>query len=115
LLSHSCETVEQEDPMKRFKTIAISALAVTLMSATGGAGLAQPAETRPVTAVALGAPADPAGQCWRRLGPFATQYRAYQVRAYAQSRGYVVGPVYGQGGIVARGGRRYYFRVYYRC
>lgn len=57
----------------------------------------------------------PMRSCWRLMGPFQTQYRAHQVRAYWQRRGYAVSGVWGQGGMVVRGGRRYYFRLYYRC
>ena len=103
--------------MKRFKTIAISLVAATLiMTAVSSPSHAQPMPThRAAPAVTESSTAEPMSQCWRRLGPFATQYRAYQVRGYYQSRGLAVGPVYGQGGVIARGGRSYYFRVYYRC
>jgi hypothetical protein len=103
---------------KRFSLTTLCLAAALTLLAAGGNASAQPKTIRPNASIELPSPSEPSamyGQCWRRLGPFPTQYRAYQVRAYVQSRGYTVGPVYGQGGVVTRYGRRYYFRVYYRC
>ncbi|MCA9669602.1 MAG: hypothetical protein KC503_28600 [Myxococcales bacterium] len=105
--------------MKKKLGLAAAALTVVLAAGSGIASAAPPLELPTPTQSRVdddaSAPSALYGQCWRVLGPFATQYRALQVRAYARARGYTVGPVYGQGGIITRYGRRYYFRVYYRC
>ena len=53
--------------------------------------------------------------CRHRMGPYATQRRAYEVRRVAMSRGYQVSGVWGSGGFYSRMTRGYFFNVFYRC
>jgi hypothetical protein len=64
--------------------------------------------------VARDSAALPLARCRRRVGPFATQRRAYAVRRYYRARGYQVSGVWGQGGLY-HGSRRYYFNLFFRC
>jgi hypothetical protein len=54
------------------------------------------------------------GQCWRRIGPFATQTTAWARWREARSQGYAVSsgvfPCYG-----SQGGGGYCFNVFHRC
>lgn len=52
--------------------------------------------------------------CRRRMGPYVTQRRAYEVRRQAIARGFQVSGVWGQGG-VSGGTRVYFFNVFYPC
>lgn len=62
-----------------------------------------------------GSPAQ-AGTCTQAVGPFQSQYAAYQMLQEAQARGYRTGPVYGQGGLYSNySNRRWFFTVYYAC
>ena len=56
----------------------------------------------------------PLATCRRRMGPYATQRRAYEVRRYFRARGYRVSGVWGSGGVYY-GARRYYFNIFFRC
>lgn len=55
--------------------------------------------------------------CRHRMGPYATQRRAYEVRRMAIARGYQVSGVWGQGGPIANSPttRGYYFNIFYNC
>jgi len=58
-----------------------------------------------------------AGTCWKRMGPFATQDRAWRYIRTLRARGYKTSGVWGVGGSIAYSyaSRRYYFKVFYRC
>ena len=58
-----------------------------------------------------------AGSCWKRMGPFATQGRAWRYIRTLRARGYQTSGVWGVGGSIAYSysSRKYYFRVFYRC
>lgn len=54
------------------------------------------------------------GTCKKRMGPYATQTRAWQLANHFKSRGYQTSGVWGSGGIYS-GSRGYYFNIFYRC
>ncbi|MDH3235344.1 MAG: hypothetical protein OEQ29_17630 [Alphaproteobacteria bacterium] len=58
-----------------------------------------------------------AGTCWKRMGPCATQDRAWRYIRALRARGYQTSGVWGVGGSIAYSysSRKYYFRVFYRC
>ena len=53
--------------------------------------------------------------CQRRMGPYATQTRAWQVLRQFRSRGFQTSNVWGSGGFYSRNSRGYYFNVFFRC
>ena len=57
-----------------------------------------------------------AQNCWRKIGPFGSQYLAEQARQVWQSRGYNTSPVFGEGGLYSGWqNRQYFFTVFFRC
>jgi len=52
--------------------------------------------------------------CRKRMGPYATQRRAWQLVRRYRARGFKTSNVWGSGGLYY-GTRGYYFNVFYRC
>jgi hypothetical protein len=97
---------------------ALVTLGIALLPLTAGQSANAAIAARPGAAPAITHPLlIPAGTCWKRFGPYATQTTAWRyVRAF-RARGYRTSGVWGQGGSIAYShvSRGYYFRVFYRC
>jgi hypothetical protein len=94
-------------------TLGIALLPLTVAHSANAAITAKPSAAPAITYPQL----IQVGTCWKRFGPYVTQYTAWKyVRAF-RARGYRTSGVWGQGGSIAygRGMRGYYFRVFYRC
>ena len=73
---------------------------------------------KPAVSPAVGLPhLVPAGYCRKRMGPFATQDRAWAYIRMLRARGYQTSGVWGEGGSIAYSHRprAYYFNVFYPC
>jgi hypothetical protein len=81
-----------------------AALAAPLGAAAPAAAIKAPAAARVV----------PVRSCRRRMGPYATQRRAWALVRLFRARGYRTSGVWGSGGVYY-GTRGYYFNVFYRC
>lgn len=94
-------------------SLGIALLPLTVAQSANAAITAKPAGSLGVTNPHV----VPVAVCWKRFGPYATQYTAWRyVRAF-RARGYRTSGVWGQGGSIAYShvSRGYYFRVFYRC
>lgn len=97
---------------------ALVTLGIALLPMTAGHAAHAAITAKPSAAPAITHPRlIPAGTCWKRFGPYATQTTAWRyVRAF-RARGYSTSGVWGSGGGIAyrRATRGYFFRVFYRC
>ncbi|MEZ5829949.1 MAG: hypothetical protein R3D05_02070 [Dongiaceae bacterium] len=54
--------------------------------------------------------------CQQTVGPFWSQYEAYQAVQQAQAQGYQTSNVWGSDGLISNSSnRKYWFNVYYPC
>jgi len=94
-------------------TLGIALLPLTVAQSANAAITAKPAGSPVITNPNI----VPVGVCWKRYGPFVTQYTAWKYVNAFRARGYQTSGVWGEGGSIAYSSRMrgYYFRVFYRC